>query len=195
MNSNLQEIILIQETIEKCKNLDEYGLLAGIFILSKDSHEFLSVTPREDDNLFVEVYSEYLYEDSFRFSHSPSIKSLVDAELPHGIVEKAVTNVIDITDLTENADAYIHEWTVGPGKMLFNKFTEKFKEKFKDTICGIGGPYKEFEEGRITKLNLPTAMVTSILGAGFTLAGFWIPLVVYIVLLLIKTGLKMYCED
>jgi hypothetical protein len=183
---------LIEETIKKCEKLDESELTAGLFILSKDYHEYLSENPRtdeEDDKLFVEVYSEYLYEASHTFSRSQSAKSLQDAGLPYGIVKKALNNEIDITALRDR-NIIVHEWTIEPGRKLF----EKFKRKFKNTICDPDGPYDQFNKGLVGQKELPAVIVASILSSGFTLVAFWIPLAVYCALLLIKIGLKMYCE-
>ena len=190
MNSNQEVKTIIENTVNSCKDLETNELLAGLFILSKDYHEFLSENPEHDNKSFARIYSEYLYQDSFTFSRSPSFKPLEDVELPRGIIKRAVDNVIDLTELKDK-DKIIHEWTIEPG----TKLLEKFKRKFKDTICGDDGPYKRFEDGFIGKMELPAALVTSILASGFTVAGFWVPLAVYIALLLIKTGLKMYCED
>jgi hypothetical protein len=70
----------------------------------------------------------------------------------------------------------------------------KFAKKFKETICGKGGPYEQFKDGLIGQEKLPVVIASSILTAGFTATAFWIPIVVYISLLIIKTGLKVYCE-
>ena len=181
---------LINETIEDCKDLDKDELLAGLFILSKDYHEHLSENPRDDAKLFAEVYSEYLFEDSYKYHDSPSARILEKEGLPRGIAMNALNNEINLNELKDRR--IIHEWTIGPGKKLF----EKFKRKFKDTICGPGGPYKQFEKGLIDQEDLPASIVKSIiLTGGFAVIGFWIPLLVYCALLLIKTTLKVYCEE
>lgn len=70
----------------------------------------------------------------------------------------------------------------------------KFGDKFQAVICGKDGPYKQFERGLLKQADLPITIVATILTAGFSLATFWYPLGVYVGLLLVKTGLKSYCE-
>jgi len=66
--------------------------------------------------------------------------------------------------------------------------------KFKDTICGKDGPYEQFTKGLVGQAALPSSIASSILAAGFSVETVWYPLAVYLSLLLVKTGLKTYCE-
>ena len=54
--------------------------------------------------------------------------------------------------------------------------------------------YVNIEKGLLGQADLPVAIASSILTAGFSAATFWYPLAVYLALLLMKTGLKTYCE-
>ena len=86
--------------------------------------------------------------------------------------------------------AIVHEWTFKPGKRLLVKFGVKFK----DTICGADGPYEQFTNGLIGQAALPATIAAKILTVGFSAATFWYPLAVYVSVLLVKAGLKTYCE-
>jgi len=77
---------------------------------------------------------------------------------------------------------------------LFVKFRDKFGSKCKETVCGKDGPYEQFNNGLLGQKALPGAIVGAILVSGFTPVTFWVPLSVYISLLLLKVGLKTYCE-
>jgi len=79
-----------------------------------------------------------------------------------------------------------HEYTYYPGKEIFEKFSRKFKE----TICGKDGPYEQFCNGLVGQADLPVTIAASILSGGQV----WLPIAVYVGLLIVKTGLKTYCE-
>lgn len=179
---------LIDSLVRELKDLDEELLYAGLAVVAKDYEEYLANNPRSDAAVFEEIYSNIIREEKIHFPISPYYLPSKETNLPMGManfmIEKKL-NLVPLGDIN-----IIHEWTRGPGKKLLEKFAEKFKE----TICDKGGPYEQFKDGLIGQESLPVVIASSILTAGFTATAFWIPITVYISLLLIKTGLKVYCE-
>ncbi|OGO18555.1 MAG: hypothetical protein A2Z15_08915 [Chloroflexi bacterium RBG_16_50_11] len=178
---------------EKDKYLTQ--LYAGLTVLSRDIHQYLSEYPRDDGNLFENVITAvsgeerlrygsgaFPYNDSY-FTHKIELSSF-----PTDLAKKAAEGNPNIESLG-NANIR-HEWTVKVGKKLFLKFGEKFKS----VICGKDGPHEQLENKLLNQATLPAAIVSAILTNGFSTATFWYPLAVYIALLLVKTGLKTYCE-
>lgn len=169
---------------------------AGFAVLCRDMYEYLPKLPSEDTNLFEEVLSSVIAEDqkispcaAFPYTDLDfPFKNLL-AQLPKGMAASAVQGSPAIKQLGQ--PRIVHEWTLKPGKRLYDKFSSKFKE----TICGKDGPYEQFTKGLFGQAQLPTTIATAILTVGFSAATFWYPLAVYITILLLKTGLKTYCES
>lgn len=181
---------LIQSLIDEVEGFDETLLLAGLGVLVKDLNEYLSDNPRDDADVFEGVVSETIEEIKSSFGHdSPFFVSPKETNLPDELAKAAAGGHPTVTQLGN--PAIIHEWTVGPGKRFF----EKFAVKFKDTICGKDGPHEQFNKGLLGQAELPTTIVSAILAAGFSVATFWYPLAVYVGLLIVKAGLKTYCES
>jgi len=82
------------------------------------------------------------------------------------------------------------ERTLSTGERLF----EKFGRKFKDTICGEGGPYELIDEISLRDMASHTGKtIIGIIGTSFVLA-VWVPFAAVLAWVIVKTGLKMYCE-
>lgn len=125
---------LVNNLIEQAKNYDEALLEAGLTVLSKDVAEYLAATGRimGEPEVFFEVYSstmesERAYGEKYG---SPLFSPLEQAGLPKGFAQAAVEGKPDLSPLGNKN--IVHEWTMRPGKKLF----EKFKIKFKETISG-----------------------------------------------------------
>ncbi len=168
-----------------------FGLeYAGLAVLARDIHNYLTQHPRNDAALFQQVVSLVHAEENKRYGNKafPKYEGLPVETLPVGLAAAADEGRFDISPLSK--PAIVHEWTFKAGKRLFSKFAANFKE----TICGVDGPYEQLEHGLLKQSALPTVIVTTVLTAGFSAATFWTPLAVYFTLLVIKTGLKTYCE-
>jgi hypothetical protein len=166
----------------------EVGLYyAGLAVLARDMHQYIAEHPREDAGLFAEVVSAVHDVESTRYGDGafPNYANLPATSLPTGMAAAADAGKLAILPLRD--PAIVHEWTTKAGKRLFVKFGAKFKS----VICGPDGPYVQ-SNGLGSAL--PTTIMGAILAAGFSAATFWYPLAVYLSLLLIKTGLKTYCE-
>lgn len=183
----------LKELVEQVKDYDESLLYSGLTILSKDIAEYIATSayPGEDKRLFLEVYTDALnVERDYWSEYGPQVfQSLETAQLPRGFARAATEGRIDITPLADRSIE--REWLVNPGKKIF----EKFKVKFKETICGKDGPYEKFVNGLVGQADLPITIASAVLTVGFSMATFWFPLAVYFSLLLIKAGLKTYCEE
>jgi hypothetical protein len=169
-------------------------LYAGLTVLARDMHDYLSQNPRSDSMNFEEIVTEVRLEDRawYRQGAFPIYEGQDVSQLPTGLAAKAATGDPTVRGLGE--PAIVHEWTVKPGKKLFLKFVAKFGSKLKETICGKEGPYEQFNKGLLGQKSLPTTIAASILTVGFSSATFWYPLAIYIAILLVKAGLKTYCE-
>jgi len=183
----------LRELVEQIKDYDESLLYSGLTILSKDIAEYLATSayPGKDKQLFLEVYTDALnVERDYWAKSGPQLfQPLETAQLPRGFAQAATEGILDLALLADRS--LEHEWLVNPGKKLFGKY----KVKFKETICGKDGPYEKFVNGLVGQADLPIKIASAILIVGFSNAAFWLPLAVYISLLLIKAGLKTYCEE
>lgn len=173
--------------------LEDYAvgqLYAGLAVLARDMHLYLNENPRYDAALFQEVVSLVNSEEckANGVKAFPYYEGLHIADLPQHLAAAAALGRPIVEPLGDRH--IVHEWTFKPGKRLFIKFGKKFKE----TICGQDGPYEQFNKNLLGKAGLPSTIATQILLAGFSPATFWYPLAVYMSILLIKTGLKVYCE-
>jgi hypothetical protein len=174
----------------------EWGtFMAGLSVLARDMHIYLANHPRSDAVVFQDVIAEVSADDNLwhRRGAFPMYEGQPIESLPSGLAEAAANGNPTVKPLDD--PKIVHEWTVKPGKKLFNAFLQKFGNKFKETICGKSGPYQQFEKRNVHLSALPTAIVLDILRHGFTNDTFWYPLAVYGGVLLIRTGLKAYCES
>lgn len=164
---------------------------AGLAVLARDMHRYLAQHPRKDATLFEEVVSLVNAEDSKRYGGQafPEYEGLPVDALPEGLASAAALGRPVVAPLGDRS--IVHEWTFKPGKRLLVKFGSKFKE----TICGKDGPYEQFNNGLLGQAALPTSIASTLLTAGFSAATFWYPVAVYISILLVKAGLKTYCES
>jgi hypothetical protein len=163
---------------------------AGLAVLARDMHRYLAEHPRDDAALFEQVVSLVHAEERTLYQGGafPTYEGLPTDDLPEGLASAAAAGQCVIARLGDVA--IVHEWTFKAGKRLFVKFSSKFK----DTICGKDGPYEQFTHGLVGQAALPTTIASSVLTAGFSAETFWYPLAVYLSILLVKTGLKTYCE-
>jgi hypothetical protein len=178
---------LLKNLLQQIEHLSDDQLYAGLTVLSKDVLEHLETT-RSTDELQTPIKEALSREEDYwRDYGSPLYESLSMGGLPHGFTRQTA-ETLDLSPLHD--PSIIHEWTLFPGQDLFNKF----KEKFKEVICGEGGPYEKFEEDLVGQDDLPVTIASSILAAGISVATFWYPLAIYFGLLLVRAGLKTYCE-
>lgn len=194
MNADAQppprpDLALLENLIDECKDLPEDQLYAGLAVLAKSTAEHLDRNPRPDARNFRDLYADLLRDEApYEIQGSPFFKPLAAARLPEGYAEAADAGNPHVAGLGD--PAIVHEYTVNPGRALF----EKFKAKFKEVVCGKDGPYEKFQNGLVGQAELPLAIAAAVLASGIGIATLWYPLAVYFALLLVKTGLKTYCE-
>jgi len=186
-------IMTAEKMIRMAENLSEDQLYAGLTILSNGAVSTLHMhqIDRNDGEIFRTLTGELEWQRMVTWGWSP----LWNPGSTSKELEDAIHNFVydgENTDISLLLDPTIeHEWTKGPGKDLF----DRFKEKFKDTICkGPDCPYTKMEKGLIGQADLPATIVATLVASGVAVSTFWIPILVYFALLLVKTGLKMYCE-
>jgi len=181
---------ILRKLVEQAEHYDEELLAAGFTVLAKDMEEYLAEHPRNDFLLFRAVYCDVMRDEKEYWGvHGPQLfEPLERIGLPSGFAKAAAEGKPDLAALGDRA--IYHEWTRHPGKRLF----ERFMIKFKETICGKDGPYEKLVKGLLGQAEIPMAIVRSVLAAGLPTAEVWYPLAVYFSLLLVKGGLKTYCE-
>jgi hypothetical protein len=171
------------------------NLYAGLSVLARDMYTHLANHPRDDSAAFQEVVMEVSAVE--RRSHQgvafPTYEDQPVDFPPTGLADDAASGKPTVKPLGD--PKLVHERTVIPGKMLFKAFLIKFGIKFKDAICGKNGPYQQLEKRQAHLSALPTAIAIDILRHGFSNDTFWYPLAVYIAVLLVRAGLKTYCES
>jgi hypothetical protein len=169
-------------------------LYAGLAVLARDMHDHLAKHPRDDAEMFRALVQMVNTEDRARYGSGafPEYDGHPVSLLPKGLAAAADSGKPTVTPLAD--PRIVHEWTSKPGKKLFDRFLQKFGRKLKETICGKDGPYEQFNKGLLGQTALPTSIASTILTAGFSAATFWYPLAVYLSILLVKAGLKTYCE-
>ncbi|MEZ4710337.1 MAG: hypothetical protein R3A44_24245 [Caldilineaceae bacterium] len=174
-------------------------LYAGLAVLCRDMTLYLDEQPRADAMLFNEVVALVNREESVQYGAKafPYYAGLNTDMLPGDLAVAAATDAPSIIAL--GSRDIVHEWTFKPGKRLLLAFYARFGPKLKETLCGKDGPYELIVKRRgkqslLGQEELPYVIVSSVLTAGVSPATFWYPLAVYLGILLLKAGLKAYCE-
>jgi hypothetical protein len=181
----------LEKIVKELEKLDDRLLEAGLGVILKDTLQYTLAAPRKDDLLFKELISQVISEELDDKKYPPQWRLLyIDPShpIPTGIAAAADQGRFNLKPLKQGV--IIHEWTVYPAR----RFLKKFKVKLKKNICGKSGPYGQFKDGLVGQAALPTTIATTILTAGFTAATVWYPLAVYVGVLIVRTGLDVYCE-
>jgi hypothetical protein len=172
MAKKIEEYNKFASTVEPI-GPDSY-LYAGLSVLARDLYYYLSSHPRSDAKWFQDMIPSVIEEERiyYKEQHSGSKEGFPydDGEnpnlnavsnLPTGIVDTAAQGRIDISPLYNVT--IVHEWPSFTGRILFRKFESKFKE----VICGKGGPYEQLNKGLIDKATPVTAIVADVAKDGF----------------------------
>lgn len=167
-------------------------LTAALTVLSKEMAEYLAVSPREDSQLFFDVYTSSL--DRFH-QHSYKGKQvrrpLDNTELPSGVIERAVEGDLSSYYYAEQLSdpVIIHEWTTDPGKQI----AEELAERFDHILCDDVHP--AYQNQSFGKVDLPALITSKILSEGFNPDTFWIPISVCFSMVVAQRGLDHYCSE
>lgn len=176
----------INKIMSEAQHHEPDRLYAGLTLLAMDTQKYLESHPRPDAKQFLEIVKPTMESEKKDWPDSPLFDPS-KAGLPTGLAINADKG--DFSPAVFEGDI-VHEYTLYPGQRLM----EKFGSKFKETICGKDGPYERLNKGLLGQADLPATIVSTILTTGFSPATFWVPLAVYITLLITKAGLKTYCE-
>jgi hypothetical protein len=85
----------------------------------------------------------------------------------------------------------LHEWTHLPGQRLLQSFAKEFRK----TLCkGKDSLHYKLNHGLLNQADLPATIVATILASGMATGAVWVPILVYVALLISKTGLNVYCK-
>lgn len=162
-------------------------LYAAAGVVARDLDLFLKTHPNEPRDFFATVIAPTIEEDQLRFPNTTMFGKEPPQPIPEGFAQSAALGELTLAGLDD--PGIIHEWTSKPGKRIYKKFGEKFR----DTICGADGPYEQLE-GKIGPVVAPGLIVQSVITSGLSVATFLIPLLVLFAVILVKTGLKTFCE-
>ena len=104
-------------------------------------------------------------------------------------IEKQASDI----HLTENSPPVLR---IDGQLMTLENYEVLTKEELKKCIYGILTDIQKekFEKDLLGQADLPVTIASCILAAGISVATFWYPLAIYFGLLLVRTGLKTYCE-
>jgi hypothetical protein len=110
--------------------------------------------------------------------------------LSHGRVSENIP-LDDPNELANwlNARSQTDKRTLSTGQRLL----EKFGRKFKETICGKGGPYELFHKTGLQDNPVVSYITKGIIGTSFVCASLW-AFAAVLAWAIVKTGLKVYCE-
>ncbi|HEX2909652.1 MAG TPA: hypothetical protein VH186_02515 [Chloroflexia bacterium] len=180
-----------------------FQLYAGLATLSRDIHLYLQDHPDENASWFHEIVSEVqqtdqilYHEKAFPYPDETFFITQGQEPLPLGLARAAAEDTLN-TQMLEQYLAnprIIHEWTVKPGKRLFIAFWKKFGAELKEEICKTDGIKDKYEKAR-GQYDVVPVLVTTIITGAISASTLWIPLLVYFALLLVKTGLSLFCES
>jgi hypothetical protein len=180
----------IKGIVNQINRLPDQQLYAGLAIICKDllsdSNKYSSLKNQD----LMTIIEEFFKEEQ---TESPSSELLT--EEPVYRTSGSTGNAIklgwyngEISSLLLD-NSICHPWTILPGQKLF----EKFKLKFKGFICeGPDSPYEKSKKN--TEGDITTTLVGALLSKCPPVNSFWVPVLAYFAVLLIKTGLKVYCE-
>jgi hypothetical protein len=170
-------------------------LYAGFAVLSRDMVMHLEHNPRDDADNFLRFakevhdieFPEYKTQSFPQYDGLDSLPNTLD-----GIEQRGYATILPLRGPGLGGQSFVHEWTFKAGKRLFDKVAIKARE----TICGHGGPYRMIlaDDGLLGQADLPKTVVASVVIGAFAPAVFWYPLAAYAGLLVVKTGLKTFCE-
>jgi hypothetical protein len=170
-------------------------LYCGLAVLARDTFFHLKANSRTDAGEFLRMVQEVnavekeVHGDR-AFPHHPGFSELEDTYKNFEGTGRA--SVLPLRGVGLGGCDIVHEWTFKPGKRFF----VKVREKCRDTVCGNDGPYEAFHsgDGLLGQANLPSALAMSAAVGAFAPPLFWYPLSAYAGLLILKLGLKTYCE-
>lgn len=169
-------------------------LWAGFTIITKDLAEYICINAFSCKGIecFLSAYTATLTEDRFYLKQcSPDMFiSLQDARLNHSITAQAKIANFEIEQLNEDA-LEDKEWLIYPGWAL----TKAFQKKFMEQLCESGLPFQQYEEGEINKEELVKAITVYLIDNEFTKDTFWYPFLIYLAMLIVKTGKRPFCSE
>lgn len=185
------------------EDLNAVVYYAGLAILCRDINASLSELPKEDSNLFKDVISSVHEDDKKKWSTSafpyddkefPMKNWLATLPKLKTLTADPASSISLIRSVGE--DNLVHEWTVKPGIRLFLKFIDKFGRKFKESICeGENCPYDLFQKNiGLSTIHQKCVEIAVMAATAASSALIWYPIAGYVGFILVKTGLKMYCE-
>ncbi len=180
---------------------DKRLLQAGLAVLAKDTDAYLSILPASKTDIeaealrssaqpFQEVIAEVKATDP-RSAPGSTFKDVEkDPALPSGVAKDADRKGrADVGPLLDKG--IVKKATLSVGR----KFLARFSKRLKSNICGPQGLYLALRKGQLAQAAVPTTLATTVLTAGFSAATLWYPLAVYLSLLILRTGLDVYCQE
>jgi hypothetical protein len=167
-------------------------LYAGLAVLARDIHRYLSRYPRSDALLFMEMFSPVNAEEGARF-RSQILLNHKGPPAKNGSIQLSSAAALGQPTVAPlGGQDVIHEWTFKPGKKLFVRFLQKSGARIIETVFCKDGPYEQFKKGLLDRNALSVTIAGAILTESFSPQVFWYPLAVYLSLLLYKTSTRAF---
>jgi len=179
---------------------------AGLALLARDYYSYLKPKEKErkDAKWFLEAVEAVKAEElpifgGFAF---PDYNKQKEAgEIPQKLsgtplAESAARGQPSIDLLIENL--VVKEWTKFPGEKLFGQIESGIRPYLKQAICKSDiGPDRLLDA---TPLSVAVPFVVNGLASAGMIAagaagGFWLPILAYVSLVILKSGVKEYCKD
>jgi hypothetical protein len=158
----------------------------------------LKRSPRGDADWLKEVIKSVEDEERPRYGagafpyEDPYLTPFKDSlgEFPTGLAEAAANGSPSVTGLED--PKIRHEWTVKPGKRLYNAIIRNLGDELKQLICGKAGPI-ELAAGAL--LGAVVEAVAKVFFDHASAGTFWYPLVCYVAVLVCQPSLEKFCKE
>lgn len=120
------------------------------------------------------------------------------ARFPTHLAQASLSQQLDLTILDD--PDLLHEWTLKAGRRLFEQYLARLKPAVRQAICHVDGPYGYVKDKKPVH-DVLDATVPIILSALLTQGGgeplaeaLLAPVAVCVAVILVKKGLRAYCE-
>jgi hypothetical protein len=184
---------LIRSYLADLASASDRQLYAGFAVLAKDMEEYLTqvVVAADDESKAIQETSATFREvvaevESFKPKDLSALRQ--DSTLPTGFAKQARRGKASVDSLLDSA--IDKPWTITLGQ----EFWHEFANRLKANICGPHGLYAAVKKGQESKVAAPVALITAVLEGSHSYSTLWYPLAVYVGLLIVRTGLDVYCE-
>lgn len=167
-------------------------LLAGISIISKETHRHLSdkIKKKKENNQHDDQHDDFAIKALEQFVTKEELVSIDQIGVKTDVIEKAINKEVDLEALL-SADL-VNEKTTNLGSQIL----ERFKKHLKHNICkDENGPYNLLVKLQKNQSDILYALISTICSTALCNSYMFYPLAVYVGLVIVKSGLDTYCKE